>query len=167
MSDIKLNRSNDYYEKDFIMNSVTIIIHNCSPTPIIPMKQNVDHSYILAFMSEISTLFEKESIHYNFRHCMKHETIHIDSIQFKYFPKEKGYIVELGYIRQIIDDEDIVYDNKMKFCFNQELQNVIKKKSKLYFERNDETMTSMEQKQRLNVYVQNRLFSNTYDILYV
>ncbi len=167
MSAIKLNRQTHYYEKDFMMNSVTIVIHNCIPTSIIPMKQNVDHSYILSFMSEISALFEKETIQQNFYHCMKHETIHIDSIQFKYFPKEKGYIVELGYIRQIIDDADIVYDNKMKFCFNQELQNVIKKKSKVYFERKDETMASMEQKQRLNVYIQNRLYTDTYDILYV
>lgn len=167
MSDVKVvSEPLNLFQDNIHFYSFNIVIHNCISTSVTNyMGQPITHSYIMNFMNEISMLFEKDDVHHQFNNCVKHETITMDTIHIKYFSKEKGFIIEIGYFREMKNDD--TYTDRQIKGLQQEIKNVVKDISKIWFDRLDETKETMEQKQKLQFYLHNRLCSNTYDTIYV
>lgn len=171
MSVIKVSYNREsIYRENIYFYSFNIVIHNCSSTSAmntIHMKQTINHCYIMNYMNEICMLFDKDELHRQFHNCVENETITIDTINIKYFSKEKGFIVEIGYFREMKNDVEFEYTDTQIKGLHQEVQNVVKDIARIWFDRLDETKETMEQKKRLQFYLQNKLCSNTYDTIYV
>lgn len=153
----KVNRDCvSHTEKTFILDSFYFVIHNCV---------NMTYKKILSFIAEISELFEERNINHNFV-VKDYENVYIDNISFTYYKELNVYVIHFNYVRNI--DNKIYpekYSNDDVYYFKQTVRKYFKDISNTFFIKNKEIEKQKYTIDKITKILEQKLFSDTYEII--